>query len=51
MGVGKSICFWGCDERGKVKCKHIIFCLQRSAHSQFIPSFCGEKHGSSNKRQ
>ena len=33
-----------------MKCKHTIFCLQRIAYSQFIPS-CGEQHGGCRRRQ
>ena len=30
---------------GEVKCKDTIFCLQRSAYSEYIPSSRGEQNG------
>lgn len=36
---------------GGVKCKNTIVCLQKSTHSQFIPSFHGEQHSGCWKRE
>ena len=35
----------GCDKVWWVKCKHTIFCLKRSAYSQYISSSYGEQNG------
>ena len=40
-----------CNKPWEVKCKHAIFCLQRSAYWQYISSSCGKQNGGWRREQ